>query len=204
MIDPSAPNALTAHLALVSSISFGGFPTVLPDVRNFVVTTHGWMTNQEFANLFAMAQSIPGPNMILMMSFVGWKVWGLPGAVASAFATFGPPCTMYFAAYRAWDRFRDAPWQRILRLGSCDHGTRHRQRHRHGARSGYQLAGCRPHTGRRCDHVGDPAQSLVDAARRRRSWWPRSTVGGPVRRVGVQASLLRVRGHYEFSLIFDG
>jgi hypothetical protein len=37
------------------------------------------------------AQSIPGPNMILMMSFVGWKVWGFPGAVASAFATFGPP-----------------------------------------------------------------------------------------------------------------
>ena len=89
MTDPSDPIALTAHLALVSSISFGGFPTVLPDVRNFVVSTHGWMTNQEFANLFAMAQSIPGPNMILMMSLVGWKVWGFPGAVASAFATFG-------------------------------------------------------------------------------------------------------------------
>ena len=117
MIDPSAPIALTAHLGLVSSISFGGFPTVLPDVRNFVVTTHGWMTNQEFANLFAMAQSIPGPNMILMMSFVGWKVWGFPGAVASAFATFGPPCTMYFVAYQLWDRFRNAPWQRIVRLG---------------------------------------------------------------------------------------
>jgi chromate transporter len=55
--------------------------------------------------------------MILMMSFVGWKVWGLPGAIASAFATFGPPCTMYFASYRLWDRFRDAPWQRTVRRG---------------------------------------------------------------------------------------
>jgi chromate transporter len=117
MTGPSAPLALTAHLALVSSISFGGFPTVLPDVRNFVVGTHRWMTDQEFANLFAMAQSLPGPNMILMMSFVGWKVWGFPGAVASAFATFGPPCTMYFAAYRLWDRFRAAPWQQMVRLG---------------------------------------------------------------------------------------
>jgi hypothetical protein len=27
--------ALTFHLAIVSSISFGGFPTVLPDVRAF-------------------------------------------------------------------------------------------------------------------------------------------------------------------------
>ncbi|HUC71310.1 MAG TPA: chromate transporter [Stellaceae bacterium] len=109
--------ALTAHLALLSSISFGGFPTVLPDVRNFVVTTHRWMTDQEFADFFAIAQSIPGPNMILMMSFIGWKVWGFPGAVASAFATFGPPCAIYFAAYRLWDRFRNAPWQRIVRLG---------------------------------------------------------------------------------------
>jgi len=55
--------------------------------------------------------------MILMMSFIGWKVWGFPGALASAFATFGPPCTIYFASYRLWDRFRDAPWQRIVRLG---------------------------------------------------------------------------------------
>ena len=117
MSSPPTPFALTAHLALLSSISFGGFPTVLPDVRDFVVATHGWVTDQEFTNFFALAQSIPGPNMILMMSFVGWKVWGFPGALASAFATFGPPCAMYFAAYRLWDRFRDAPWQRIVRLG---------------------------------------------------------------------------------------
>ena len=49
-------------------------PDCPADVRNFVVGTHGWMTDQDFANIFAMAQSIPGPNMILMMSFIGWKV----------------------------------------------------------------------------------------------------------------------------------
>jgi chromate transporter len=117
MSSPSAPIALTVHLALVSSISFGGFPTVLPDVRNFVVAAHGWATDQEFTDFFAMAQAIPGPNMILMMSFIGWKVAGFPGAVVSAFATFGPPCAIYFAAYRLWDRFRDARWQPIVRRG---------------------------------------------------------------------------------------
>ncbi len=117
-MSPAADGAaLTAHLALVSSISFGGFPTVLPDVRNFVVGAHGWISDREFASLFAIAQSVPGPNMILMMSLLGWKVWGLPGAIASAFATFGPPCTMYFAAYRLWGRFAGAPWQRIVRQG---------------------------------------------------------------------------------------
>jgi chromate transporter len=117
MNGPSVLLTLTVHLALLSSISFGGFPTVLPDVRDFVVASHGWMTDQDFTNFFALAQAVPGPNMILMMSFVGWKVWGISGAVASALATFGPPCAIYFAAYRLWDRFRAAPWQRIVRLG---------------------------------------------------------------------------------------
>ena len=117
MNGPSAPIALTAHLVLLSSISFGGFPTVLPDVRSFVVSTHGWMTDQDFTHFFAIAQAIPGPNMILMMGFVGWKVWGIPGAIASSIATFGPPCAMYFAAYRLWYRFRDAPWQPTVRNG---------------------------------------------------------------------------------------
>jgi chromate transporter len=113
----SDPIALTAHLALLSSISFGGFPTVLPDVREFVVATHGWMTDQEFASFFALAQAVPGPNMILMMGFVGWKVWGLPGAAASALATCGPACVLYFIAWRLWDRFRAAPWRRIVSTG---------------------------------------------------------------------------------------
>jgi chromate transporter len=116
MNGPSAQGVLTAHLALLSAISFGGFPTVLPDVRTFVVAAHGWMTDQDFSNYFALAQAVPGPNMILMMGFVGWKVWGIPGAVVSALATFAPACAIYSIAYNLWDRFRDAPWQRILRV----------------------------------------------------------------------------------------
>jgi chromate transporter len=117
MSDPAAIGVLSGHLALLSSISFGGIPSVLPDIRNFVVTAHGWLTDREFANCFAVAQAIPGPNMILMMSYIGWKVAGFPGAIASAFATFGPPCTMYYSGYRLWDRFREARWQRITRAG---------------------------------------------------------------------------------------
>ena len=78
MKDPTASLVLAAHLALLSSISFGGFPTVLPDVRS-LVTANGWATDQEFANFFAISQVVPGPNMILMMSFVGLKVGGITG-----------------------------------------------------------------------------------------------------------------------------
>lgn len=113
----NAPGALVGHLAVLSLITFGGFPSLLPDLRDFVVTTNGWLTDREFANYFGIVQAIPGPNMILMMSFIGWKVGGLPTAIASALATFGPSCAMCFTAFRFWDRFRDAPWQRIMRRG---------------------------------------------------------------------------------------
>ena len=114
MNSSQASLVLAAHLAVLSSISFGGFPTVLPDVHNFVVA-NGWVTDREFANFFAVSQVVPGPNMILMMSFIGLKVGGIAGAIVSALATFGPPCVMYYASYRLWDRFRDMPWQRIVR-----------------------------------------------------------------------------------------
>jgi chromate transporter len=111
----SAIVQLTLYLALMASISFGGIPPVLPDIRHFVVVTHGWLTDQDFANFFALAQTIPGPNMILMMALVGWKVGGVTGAVAGAGATAVPPCTIYYFGYRWWDRFRDAAWQKVAR-----------------------------------------------------------------------------------------
>jgi chromate transporter len=116
MSDTAALGRLVAQLALLSSISFGGVPTVLPDIHAFVVA-NGWLTDRDFADFLAVSQAMPGPNMILMMSFIGWKVAGLPGAIASACATFLPPCVMYFMGYRLWDRFRDAPWQKLVRAG---------------------------------------------------------------------------------------
>ena len=117
MTGPSAPLALTAHLALLSSISFGGFPTVLPDVRNFVVVAHGWMTDHEFASLFAMAQSIPGAEHDPDDEFHRVESMGISWNGGQRVCHHWAPCTMYFAAYQLWDRFRDAPWQPTVRRG---------------------------------------------------------------------------------------
>lgn len=114
MNGPPAFAVLAAHLALLSSVSFGGFPTVLPDVHD-LVAANGWVTDQEFAEFFAISQVLPGPNMILMMSLIGLHVGGVPGAAVSALATFGPPCIYYYFSFTLWDRWRDMPWQRILR-----------------------------------------------------------------------------------------
>src|SRR5262249_4307397 len=117
---PGAMNpsvSLVTHIALLAIISFGGVPGVLPDLREFVVITNGWLTDRDFANCFAIVQAIPGPNMILMMSFIGWQVGGLPTAIAGALVTFVPPCALAYTAFGFWDRFRDTAWQQRLRRG---------------------------------------------------------------------------------------
>jgi chromate transporter len=106
---------LTLFLAAMSMVSFGGVPSVLPDIRHFVVITNPWLSDRDFANFFALAQTIPGPNMIMMMGIIGWKVGGLPGALAGSGATAIPACSLYFFSYRLWSRFRDAAWQQVVR-----------------------------------------------------------------------------------------
>src|SRR5206468_6124698 len=96
--------SLVTHIALLAIISFGGVPGVLPDLCEFVVNANGWLTDRDFANCFAIVQAVPGPNMILMMSFIGWKVGGLPIAIASALVTFVPPCALAYTAFGFWDR----------------------------------------------------------------------------------------------------
>ena len=46
---------ITLYLALMSLISFGGIPSVLPDIRDFVVITNSWLTDRDFTNYFALA-----------------------------------------------------------------------------------------------------------------------------------------------------
>jgi hypothetical protein len=48
MSSPSASVELATHLAVLSSISFGGFPSVLPDVHNFVAA-NGSVTSPIFS-----------------------------------------------------------------------------------------------------------------------------------------------------------
>lgn len=108
---------LVAHLALLSLISFGGLPAILPDLHQFAVAQHAWLSDRDFADCFAAAQAVPGPNMIILVSLIGWKLGGAPAAAASAVAMFAPSCTVAFAAFRFWDRFRDAAWQQRARRG---------------------------------------------------------------------------------------
>lgn len=87
--------AIFGAFAPMSLLMFGGANSVIPELHRQVVDVHAWMTSEEFATLFAVAQAAPGPN-ILIVSLIGWQVAGLAGLLAATVAINGPHCLLTY------------------------------------------------------------------------------------------------------------
>jgi chromate transporter len=101
---------LTLYFMLLSLISVGGMPSVLPELQRYVVDVKEWITPAEFIQIFAVGQAAPGPN-ILISSLVGWKIAGLPGALLALAGMCGPAAVIAWYVADLWERFKESPWR---------------------------------------------------------------------------------------------
>lgn len=92
---------LASGFAAISLIAVGGGIAVIPEMSRLVVETHGWMSQARFAELFALAQAAPGPN-VLVVGLIGWQVAGLAGMVVAIAAMTVPSGVLAYA----FSRFR--------------------------------------------------------------------------------------------------
>ena len=88
----------------IGAVSFGGGYGMISLVREEVLL-NGWLTDQEFANFIAVAESTPGPIAINMATFIGSTqgmlaggIWGsLLGATVATLGVVLPSCINIFA-----------------------------------------------------------------------------------------------------------
>ncbi|HEY9532519.1 MAG TPA: chromate transporter [Burkholderiales bacterium] len=104
---------LALYFGLLSLISVGGMPAVMPELQRYVVDVKGWLTPGEFLQAFAVGQAAPGPN-ILIASLIGWKVAGIPGAIVALAAICGPAAVIAWWVAELWERFKDSPWRKAI------------------------------------------------------------------------------------------
>jgi len=107
---------LAADFATISMLSVGGASSVLPEMHRSLVEVHGWMTSQEFAELYALAQAAPGPN-VLVVSLLGWKAAGIAGALVSTLAMVLPSSLFTFYVDRAWRGEAATVWREVIDNG---------------------------------------------------------------------------------------
>jgi len=107
---------VAAVFASLSLVSIGGGNTVLPEIHHQAVTSEHWMTNQQFADIYAISEAAPGPSSMIS-GLVGYKAAGLPGALVAMASILGPSSLLMYVACLTWERFRDAKWRIAFERG---------------------------------------------------------------------------------------
>ena len=102
-----APGLAQLDLLLMKlgALAFGAGFTLIPLIQQEVVERLGWLTTREFIDGIALGQVTPGPIMITA-TFVGYRIAGVIGAVASTLAVFFPSFLVLVAAIPHFDRIK--------------------------------------------------------------------------------------------------
>lgn len=96
-------------MARVGVLGFGGGPSSIPLVKVEVVDNFGWLTADDFVQVLAMGNALPGPIATKMAAFVGYRVAGIPGAVAGLAGMVLPSAVAMLVLYRLYLAFQTHP-----------------------------------------------------------------------------------------------
>lgn len=94
---------------LIGLASFGGGYAAMSLIRAQVVTVHGWLTAQGFADLVTLSEMTPGPVAINAATFVGMGVAGVPGALVATLGYVLPACSMTALLFFLYSKYEKMP-----------------------------------------------------------------------------------------------
>jgi chromate transporter len=77
------PKSLTDLFVSFTLLALQGFGGVLAIVQRELVEKKRWMTREEFIEDWAVAQIMPGPNVVNLSLMVGGRYFGLKGAMVA-------------------------------------------------------------------------------------------------------------------------
>ena len=74
----------------IGTFTIGGGYAMLPLIEREVVDKHHWIDGQEFLDMIALAQAAPGLIAVNSAIFIGWKIYGWRGIVATVLGAVLP------------------------------------------------------------------------------------------------------------------
>jgi chromate transporter len=98
---------------LMSLFAVGGANSAIPEMHRVAVDVHRWMTDRQFADMFAISQLSPGPN-VLIVTLIGYSVAGIFGALAATLAMCGPTAILAWYVSRLLARATNSRWPAII------------------------------------------------------------------------------------------
>ena len=101
------PRSKTDLFVSFTLLALQGFGGVLAVVQRELVEKKRWMTREQFVEDWAVAQILPGPNVVNFCLMIGGRYFGLAGALASL---LWAPLAVVLLLAMAFGGVSDAPW----------------------------------------------------------------------------------------------
>ncbi|CAH0344841.1 chromate transporter [Bacillus sp. CECT 9360] len=95
-------------------LGYGGGPSSIPLVKKEVVDHYGWMTVNEFSEVLAIGNALPGPIATKMAGYIGYEQGGIIGAFMGVFASVAPSLILMLGLLGLLMKHKESP--RVKRM----------------------------------------------------------------------------------------
>ena len=103
------PHSLTDLFVSFTLLALQGFGGVVAVVQRELVERKQWLTQDEFIEDWAVAQVLPGPNVVNLSMMIGGRYFGLPGALAALAGMLAIPLVVVILLAMLHSRFSGHP-----------------------------------------------------------------------------------------------
>lgn len=93
----------------IGCFSFGGGYAMMPFIEREIVVRNKWMNQEDVVDVFAVAQSLPGAIAVNSVGIVGYKVYGIKGALAGILGVVLPAFFVISIIAAFFMQFKDIP-----------------------------------------------------------------------------------------------
>ncbi|MBO9130393.1 chromate transporter [Bacillus sp. 165] len=93
-----------------SMLGYGGGPSTIPLVHKEVVERFKWMNDEEFGDVLAIGNTLPGPINTKMAGYIGYRVGGMIGMINAVVATTLPTIILMVILLTTLITFKDLKW----------------------------------------------------------------------------------------------
>ncbi|MGM0876936.1 MAG: chromate transporter [Bacillota bacterium] len=90
-------------------LGYGGGPASIPLIENEVVDRYGWMNVNEFGEVLALGNALPGPIATKMAGYIGYQQGGVLGGFIGVFATVAPSLILMIVLLGFLYKYKDSP-----------------------------------------------------------------------------------------------
>lgn len=89
-------------------LGYGGGPASIPLIQEEVVNHYGWLTNEQFADVLAVGNALPGPIATKIAAFVGYQAGGWLGFIVATIATVVPSAVALILLLKLFNHYRQS------------------------------------------------------------------------------------------------